>query len=284
MNYKEQWGSPHPGHIIFLIDLSNSMNDWADNEKTITRFDLAKKCLERSIRDISLGCYDAETDNVLNRAYITVIGYGRQYDNVEILREGWATTWHSDSVANKKGVPFPGLEISGEGWTPMAGAFQMAKECLVSFRESIEEQIDNPDPNRPKNLIGIGNPVVLNITDGRTSDFEQVDGYEELVKKSATELINTYSDDGGNIYLLNAHIGSGKEILLPSDRQEIAGIPEAEFLFDISSSLSANLAKSAASVFPRPDGAKPISEGCKGFVANSKTNTFTKFINWGSQK
>ena len=281
MEYKEKCGRPWPGHVVFLIDQSGSMSEEIDGT---TRLNLAQECVTNSIKDIVFGCLD--NGKFHDRCYITIIGYGRTSDSVELLRKGWASEWEDDVIINRhNGIPLFTLECT-DGWTPMAGAFEMAKLQLTEWHQLIANEIAEPHL-RPEDsptgvpITAMGLPVVINITDGCKDDFNQVEGYIDEVKRSAMDLMNTYNDDGGTVYLFNAHIGDGKELRFPKETNVLAGNPETEFLFEISSPLSAFLARSASGVF-LSDGLIEIETGSKGLVVNSSKTTVTRFVTWGS--
>lgn len=280
MEYKEKCGGPWPGHVVFLIDQSGSMSIQCGS---MTRLELAQNCITKSINDIILGCVSGE--DFSNRCYISVIGYGKKGDSVELIRHGWASEWEDDVMSCKyNGKPLFTLECT-DGWTPMAGAFNMAKELLEAWHEKIKREIANPkasDPTkREKPIIAMGLPIVINITDGCKEDFEQVPGYLEEVMNSAVNLMNTYDNDGGKVFLFNAHMGDGQEIKFPIEKSLLAGNYQTEFLFDISSELTSRMAQSAAHIFVSDNGAK-IGAGCKGLVANAQEATLTRFIEFGS--
>lgn len=278
MNYKELWGSPHPGHIIYLLDMSGSMY----NQDFGCRINHAVESIELGISDILAKCYNSDTGKVSKRCWITVIGYGCEegIEGVKILRKGMVDSWENDILKNQnEGTPL--FEIGTDGyWTPMAEAFRLAEKCLLKTREKIREEMDNPNPNREKAIMGVGEPVVVNVTDGRIIDFELIDGYAEEVRKAAEDLMNAYQDEGGHVHLFNAHFGNGKKNLLPSDKGALEGDPEAEFLFDISSKLTEDGVKAAKRIWTK-DGLKIMAD-CRGYVANADTDTVEKLIRYGS--
>ena len=66
--YDAKWGRAIPGHIVFLIDQSGSMSG--------TRAEMTAECVQNSIVEIVRGSIHGE--EVRDRAFITVIGYGQK--------------------------------------------------------------------------------------------------------------------------------------------------------------------------------------------------------------
>ena len=87
-NYSLMWGRKTPGHLIYLIDQSGSMA--GDNEVK------AAEAVHAAIMDTFRGCINGQ--EVRNRVYITIIGYGNE-NGVSIIREGWMTDYVADLKA-----------------------------------------------------------------------------------------------------------------------------------------------------------------------------------------
>ncbi len=85
------WGRKTPGHLVYLIDQSGSMG----GSNSIK----AAEAVHSAIMDTFIGC--VRGNEVLNRVYITVIGYGNS-DGVSIIREGWMTDYVADLKLCKK--------------------------------------------------------------------------------------------------------------------------------------------------------------------------------------
>lgn len=254
MAYEKMWGRANPGHIIFLIDQSGSM--LGENA------DKTAECVQNSIVEIVRGSIHGE--DVRDRAFITVIGYGRKDQPVKIIRQGWVSEWAEDVLKAKtdgKNI-IPAIADWG---TPMTEAFKQAKECLDKWIQ-MREQDSQENPT-----LSMAAPIVLNITDGEPDD-------EASARVAAQEILETDTPDG-KVLLFNAHMcNENEEFVCPSDRTDLHGNSKAEFLFDISSPVTDQMHKVAKSV-----GFETIRPGAKGFVANARKATLARFIEFGSQ-
>ncbi len=260
--YDKMWGRPTPGHIIFMIDQSGSM----DGEKA----QMAVECIQNSLVEIVLGSLDGT--KIKDRAYITVIGYGRHSKPVSIIREGWVSEWLDDVLKAKKSKSTV-IEVVDESdsWdTPMTEAFELAKKCLDAWIAKREEDAQkNPTHS-------MAAPIVINITDGMPND-------KNSAKTAAESILNTETPDG-NVLLFNAHINidnTGAETICPSDRSEIVDDEykeAAEFLYGISSKLTDKQVAQA-----KAKGFETVTKGAMGFVANVRKATLVRFIEFGSE-
>lgn len=253
--YDAKWGRAIPGHIIFLIDQSGSMSDGKKAEMTA-------ECVQNSIVEIVRGSIHGE--EVRDRAFITVIGYGQKNSPVTIIRQGWVSEW-ADDVLQAKNNGTCIIPATAEWGTPMAEAFRQAKICLdewIAVREEAHQQ---------KPTESMAAPIVLNITDGAPDS-------EQAARDAAKEILNTPTPDG-NVLVFNAHMDDkGPEIICPTDRSELKGDSYAEFLFDISSPVTDKMIAVAKAI-----GFETIASGAMGFVANARQATLARFIEFGSQ-
>lgn len=252
--YDEKWGRAIPGHIIFLIDQSGSMSIG-------NRANMTAECVQNSIVEIIRGSVYGE--EVRDRAFITVIGYGQKNDPVKIIRQGWVSEWADDALkAKKNGTCI--IPATADWGTPMAEAFKQAKRCLdewIAIRDEAHQQ-------KPSESMAA--PIVLNITDGAPDN-------EQTARDAAKEILNTPTPDG-NVLVFNAHMDDkGAEIICPMDRNELNGDKNAEFLFDISSPVTEKMIVVAKSI-----GLETIPKGAMGFVANARQATLARFIEFGS--
>lgn len=262
---KLQWGQKTPGHLVFLIDQSTSMNVKDANGKT-----RAEKVVE-AVQDAIINCVDMciAGTSVKNRFFLTIIGYGGEpTPTVTTIKEDWAKNLIPDLQALKtNGGTF--IPVEALGWTPMAEAFDLAKECLEGWFEACQEKVDDGS------YLGIPAPIIINITDGEPCDGSST--AKERAEASAKELLSLSGTDG-NVTLFNLHISDeGTEIVFPSDKAILNGCPEGEFLFDLSSDMPDEIAESA-----RQKGIEGVCAGAKCMAVNVKGGTITTLINVGS--
>lgn len=253
-NYSLMWGRKCPGHLIYLIDQSGSMS--GKNERK------AAEAIHAAIMDTFRGCIQGQ--EVRNRVYITIIGYGNE-QGVSIIREGWM----SDFVADLKSSRETGktiIEPKAYGMTPMTEAFEKAKQCLETWIKAREAKCA-ADPQ-----AGIPAPIVINITDGYPDDMN-------TARKAAQDIMNITTPDG-NVLLFNIHMDDSVdnvEIRFPNDRSVLNGVAAGEFLFDISSEMSPEFIQVA-----KQQKLEGIFPGAKGFVVNAKGDTLVRFVRFGS--
>lgn len=258
--YDKMWGRSNPGHIIFLIDQSGSMSEGK-------RAEMTAECVQNSIVEIVRGSIHGE--EVRDRAFITVIGYGKKDFPVEVIRQGWVSEW-ADDVLNAKKNGTCIIPAIAEWGTPMAQAFQQAKHCLDEWIAVRNEE------HQQKPSESMAAPIVLNITDGEPDN-------EQDARNAAKEILNTPTPDG-NVLVFNAHMNDDEnddkkpEIICPTDKSDLKGDKNAEFLFDISSPVTDKMVTVAKAI-----GFETIANGAMGFVANARQATLARFIEFGSQ-
>lgn len=260
-----QWGQKTPGHLVFLIDQSTSMNVKDVNGKS--RAEKVVDAVQAAVVDCVNGCISGT--NVKNRFFLTIIGYGGEPDpQVITIKEDWAKNLIPELQALKTngGTLIP---VDANGWTPMAEAFELAKECLEGWLETCQEKLDDGS------YIGIPAPIVINITDGEPCDGTST--AKERAENAANEILALSGTDGATT-LFNLHISDeGTEIVFPSDKALLNGCPEGEFLYDISSDLPEDMVEMAKSA-----GIEGIMSGSKCMAANVKGSTITTLISFGS--
>lgn len=260
-----QWGQKTPGHLVFLIDQSTSMNVKDANGKT--RAEKVVEAVQSAVIDCVNGCISGT--NVKNRFFLTIIGYGGEpTPSVTTIKEDWAKNLIPELQAIKtNGGTF--IPAEALGWTPMAEAFDLAKECLENWLEACQEKVDDGS------YLGIPAPVVINITDGEPCDGSST--AKDRAVTSAKELLALSGTDG-NVTLFNLHISDeGVEIVFPGDKNILNGCSEGELLFDMSSDMSSDMADAA-----RDRGIEGVCVGSKCMAVNAKGDTITTLISFGS--
>lgn len=212
--------SDHPGHIVYLIDLSESMG-WENNKRINMLLDVLYKVLDDMIADNT-------PDTLHNRVSVTIIGY-----NTDIVDLFSGDLIELDKYLDKHN---PLFDINAEAkprWqTFMADAFDAAGRDIKKWIEKQE-----------KGGIAIPAPIVINITDGIPEEGEKQNDPTHAKAmaraKAAAKRLKDISVPDGNVLLFNIHIGEGKGAVLPNS------IPSSDstnlgikFLFEISSTLN----------------------------------------------
>lgn len=262
---KLQWGQKTPGHLVFLIDQSTSMKVKDANGKT--RAEKVVEAVQSAVIDCVNGCISGT--NVKNRFFLTIIGYGGEpTPSVTTIKEDWAKNLIPELQAIKtNGGTF--IPAEALGWTPMAEAFDLAKECLENWLEACQEKVDDGS------YLGIPAPVVINITDGEPCDGSST--AKDRAEAAAKDLLSLCGTDG-NVTLFNLHISDeGIEIVFPGDKNVLNGCPEGELLFDMSSDMSSDMADAA-----KERGIEGVCAGSKCMAVNAKGATITTLISFGS--
>ena len=232
MAYDLAWGSTHPGLLIYLVDLSGSM-DWNDKLTQVS------KVVWNVVDCLVAQC---QNDGVYrNRFQLKVIGYNEKtykiFDgDVNAMNDRLDENPNDEQFFNvKKGNTVSGF--AAEGLTHMAMAFDKASEII---KEWISRQ-------NFKNVL-IPAPIVINITDGYPEE-KGLDDQEarEKALKSATALKQIAVPDG-NVLLFNIHIGENltknktEELILPS---ECPPNERQAFLFNASSQMDSKFVSRA---------------------------------------
>lgn len=260
-----QWGQKTPGHLVFLIDQSTSMNVKDANGKT--RAEKVVDAVQAAVVDCVNGCISGT--NVKNRFFLTIIGYGGEpTPTVTTIKEDWAKNLIPELQAIKTngGTLIP---VEANGWTPMAEAFELAKDCLEGWLEACQEKLEDGS------YIGIPAPIVINITDGEPCDGTST--AKDRAETAASEVLSLSGTDG-NVIVFNLHISDeGTEIVFPADKMLLNGCTEGEFLYEISSVIPDDMIELAKSA-----GIEGIMSGSKCMAANVKGSTITTLISFGS--
>ena len=264
-DYKKPIGTSFPGLIMILLDQSSSM---ADNNKA----GIAAAAVNEVIYEIMLASRSGE--QIKDRCFIGVIGYGESIipvvgGNISQVAANPVRT----EMVNKK-VPdgagdfltvetemYVWVEPSAQNGTPMAGAFEKAYSLIQTWIAK------NPDSFPP---------IIINITDGEPSDFDQNTGTASKTTAAAARLTELGTTDG-KLLLFNAHISGSAavEIQLPHSDEGIND-KYARLLFSISSILPNRLLEEA-----KKGGLSP-EPGARGFIFNSGAETLIKLLTFGS--
>lgn len=274
-HYTKQWSSATPGYLIFLVDQSYSMStEWLD-KKSFAVF--TSEVINETINELI--ATNAAGETVKDRVFISIIGYGGD-NEIKNLRSDYLSKYADSPIRidkNKKKVSdgeggYVDMEIEipifleprANGFTPMAGAFELAKKLITGW---IEKKNDNPVP------------VIINISDGHPegNSPENTAAEKRNTEILASEILNLRTEDG-NPLVFNVHIAqSGKEYQFPENKLELDGDKLAEFLFEISSEVPSSYRKAAKDLK-----LQSLKDNSKGFISNASPETLIKFINFGS--
>lgn len=262
MAYNLKWSPNHPGHLVYLIDLSESMG-WEKNKRINMLLEVLNDVCEFLIAN------DSPRGPIDNSATVSMLGY-----NTDIT-----TLFSGDFIAldsyleTRYGNPL--FDINGQAkpqWqTFMADAFTAAERDI---RQWIDKQVRAGKPTPA--------PIVINITDGIPEEGEDDPGHVKAMAraKTAAQKLMEVSVPDGNVLLFNIHImEGGNPLVLPSSRpSNDSEHLERQFLFDVSSPLNEAHIKTAQGL--NIEDAKPGSRFMASGLADQ--NKLMRLIQFGS--
>lgn len=261
MAYELGWSTNHPGHIVYLLDLSGSMAGDRVNELLDTLLKVSNKLIADA-KDGGRVCKEMFT--------ISIIGYNSKVftifkGNVSALKE------KRDAALRNKTAMF---DLKPEYQTYTASGFR-------AVTKEIKEWISN-QTNAGKLTPA---PVVIHITDGFPYETGKSEEAARLDAKAAADELKSISVPDGNTLLFNIHIGPG------NTPQRFLSTPPSDvclkFLYDISSELNATFVSRAQNdLFQfRSEGLDldAIKEGSRFMVSNeTNKDILVRLIHWGS--
>ena len=251
--YDLKWNSAHPGHIVFLIDLSGSMSE---NQKIDYLLDALKDTL-----DVLLAISESR-----KRVEISIYGYN--YQIVEI----WKNKTVPEMVqiltdAEEEGKKL--FNLRPEYQTCMRLAFERAKQDIEEWL-SIQNK---------KGILNSPSPIVINITDGfpyEGPNFNQDNVYADTLKAAKDIMSITTSD--GNVRLFNIHFDPQSEeptLRFPTSEPNDTNL---QFLYNASSVMTPQMILSA-----RTYGFTETKDGSRALVSNENdASKLAFFLQWGT--
>lgn len=244
-----RWSKINPAFIVFLIDQSASMMNVSLGGGN--RADIAARNIQNAIAEIVCMCIHGE--EIMDRAFISVIGYGQEHYSATMIRQGWVSEWADDVITAKKNNTCI-IPAIAEWDANMNDGFWFTIDIIKEWL-SIREKLNIEDDK-----IGVALIIVVNLTKGTTmNEQDTCDASQELMSMQNTYLFNI---------IIPHEVYNNVEIVFPSLKQTVADIREPsypEWLFDISSKLpkdSVYLAKSS--------GLEDITEDSRGIIVSYK--------------
>ena len=263
MDYELQWGTDKPGHIVFLIDLSGSMDD---------KIDYVIESVQKTCQNILTRCVSGTT--IKERVCISAYGYN--YRVVNLFKTNPASMRDIALLLKQSRVSGQPIfdknnEAKPEYQTRMQMAFEKAKDDIEHW---VSEQ-------QQKGFSKIPAPIVINITDGypyEGKEYVQKDVFSNTLS-AAKELMSVRTMDG-NVRIFNVHYDpSSRDATLRFPKSRPSG-EELQFLYDASSPMSDDLISAAKNY-----GFEEAEIGSKCMISNEKeVSKLASFIEWGSSK
>ncbi|MEU1347879.1 vWA domain-containing protein [Streptomyces sp. NPDC005795] len=271
--YTAEISRSNPACLIFLVDRSTSMAELIGGDMPQPKSEVVADSINRLLFELTVKC--AKESGVRDYFQVAVIGYG---GTVESAFSGKLTdrdlvplSQIADNPARVdqriKKVPDGAgglvdsafslpiwLEPTAAGGTPMNMALRYAKSLVENWVS------DHP---------GSFPPIVLNLTDGQSTDGDPSEAGAEISKLTTAD---------GAALLFNLHVsGSGghpmtfphSEAALPDDYSRL--------LFSMSSRLPSHMRSYANSLGNR------VTDETRGFVYNADISAIVQFLDIGTR-
>lgn len=277
MAYSAEVSRTNPSVFLFLIDQSGSMDDpfgaAAESSASRKKSDGVADAINRLLQNLVIKC--AKSEGIRDYYSVGVVGYGGKVQPAfggslagkalvpisEIADNPARVDERSRKVEDGAGglvdetVKFPvWFDPKGHGGTPMCEALRLAKTTLESW-------IGQHNDSFP--------PIVINITDGESTDGDPAQPADELTQLSTSD---------GSLLLFNLHLSSSTAAAVQFPDSE-DGLPDkyAQILFRLSSPLPPYMRSVA-----RDEGIT-ISDGARGFVFNADMISVIRFLDIGTR-
>jgi hypothetical protein len=272
--YSAEISRGNPSCFLFLIDQSGSMDDpFGGGEEARKKSDGVADAINRLLQNLVIKC--AKSEGVRDYFHVGVLGYGstvgpafsgslagKELAAISLIADHPARVEErSKKVDDGAGglvdqtVKFPvWFDPAAKGATPMCRVLKQATEILESWLA----QHPSCFP-----------PVVINITDGESTDGDPT--------QAAAELRGLSSQDGNSL-LFNVHLSSSRSEPIEFPDGESA-LPDeyAQLLFRLSSTLPEYMRNVA-----RQEG-YPVTDGARGFVFNADMVSVIRFLDIGTR-
>lgn len=214
--YKLGWGENHPGHLVYLVDLSGSM---AERNKIDTVIEVMEDVSDYLIAQCE------KNKEIINKFSITIMGYN---SDIVPLFDG-SVIELENLLSEKWGDKLPLFDKEKEAkpqWqTYTANAFRAAADDIKKWIKGQEA----------KN-VAIPVPIVIHITDGFPEEHERTPEESRNDALAAANELKSISVPDGETLLFNIHIDNNTASQLmfpdyaPSD-------PKRKFLYEASSQM-----------------------------------------------
>ncbi len=244
-----------PSAFMFLLDISGSMSETINFDgETMSKNDALNKIVNSSLQEIIFRC--KHFNQYYNYFDIAVLGYQNgEVNNLleqHTQNEGFSTineivsceidTKVYDYLRKKpNGEKFISQRTINQyintepyGTTPMYKALDRAYYLLQ--RWVLDHKGKNCFP-----------PIVINITDGEANDATPSE------MKQISQKLMRLSTENGNILLFNIHLTNQddeKEIVFPTDKEELPDIRNTKLLYDMSSTLPESFQEQLQNLYP----------------------------------
>jgi hypothetical protein len=273
--YNAEISRSNPSCFLFLIDRSGSMDDpfGAGGDQSKKKSDGVADAINRLLQNLVIKC--AKSEGVRDYYYVGVLGYGSKTgpafegalagrdlvpisevaDNPARIEERVKKVDDGAGGLVDQTVKFPiWFDPAAHGGTPMCNALDRAFTILSTWLA------EHPD---------CFPPVVINVTDGESTDGDPAGPGEKLRGLSSSD---------GPIMFFNAHLSS-REVAAIEFPDDETVLPDdyARLLFRMCTDLPAHMRDAA-----RLEGYQ-VSDGARGFVFNADMVSVIRFLDIGTR-
>jgi len=271
--YAAEISRANPTCFVFLLDQSASMQDQIGSGEGQRKCDVVADALNRLLFELGIKC--AKEEGVRDYFHVAVIGYGATVEpalsgplagrELVPLSEVAASPTRLESRSKKvpdgagglvdQEVKFPvWVDSVANGGTPMSTALSRAHSIVSRWL------VDHP---------GCFPPVVLNLTDGESTDGDPRSTADEIRQLASTD---------GDVLLFNLHVSSDSSAAISFPDSEAKLVNQyAKALFNLSSILPTGMR-----AYTEQQGI-PVSEGSRGFVFNADVTSIVQFLDIGTR-
>jgi hypothetical protein len=274
MAYTAEINRTNPSCFLFLIDRSGSMDDaFGTGETKRKKADGVADAINRLIQNLVIKC--AKSEGVRDYYHVGVLGYGSSVgpafggsltgkelvpiseiaDNPARVEERTKKVDDGAGGLVDQTVKFPiWFDAVARGGTPMCQALDRARDIVSTWLT------DHP---------GSFPPIVINITDGESTDGDPASRAEDL---------RALSGDDGNVLLFNVHLSSSQAtpVEFPDSNENLPD-KYAKLLFGMSSPLPSYMREIA-----QQEG-YAVSADTRGFVFNADIVAVIRFLDIGTR-
>jgi len=265
----------NPTCFLFLLDQSGSMAEALAGEAGKRKADKVADVINKFLQNLVLKC--SKNEGVRNWFHVGVLGYGANVgpafggslggrDLVPIsevasypMRLEERTKKIDDGAGGlvDQKVKFPvWFDAVSNGGTPMCQVLGQALNILSDWTS--------------KNQTGFP-PIVINITDGESTDGDPT---------SAADALKALATTDGNVLLFNAHLSSNANssgpILFASSEESLPD-DHAKLLFRMSSPLTENMLN-----YAKQEGFN-VTPGSRGYVFQADLHGLINFLDVGTR-
>lgn len=264
MSYELSWRRSHPGHLVYLVDISGSTGRQING--TTPLIDIIIGSLNKLFSSLISQCEAG--DNYLNYFSVTVIGYN---SDIVTLYKGKTSEEVADFFfdSQARGYLFDTSKEAKPQWqTYMADAFDAAAKDIEEWMKE-QRAAGKPVPA----------PVVINITDGVPEENGLT--YEQAREKAlaAAKRLKAIKGDDGNLLFFNVHFSpdsAAPTIALPSAAPTDTAV---RFLYEASSPLPEKSVERARQLWADSN----VGEQSRFMISNEKDpKRLLQFIDFGS--